>query len=59
MTINEATQYGDITLCAWKDYWYWDINCGYQKWGGDYCNSLEEAYNGLVKFLETWEGPTK
>lgn len=58
MTLQEASKHCDIGI-IYIDGWCWDINCGYQSWGGKQYETIEEAYNNLLTFLETWEGPTK
>ena len=43
-----------------KDGWTWNIDCGYQSfWSHDSYNTALEAEENLIKFLKTWEGPTK
>jgi hypothetical protein len=43
-----------------KDGWSWFIDCGYQSfWSHESYKTANEAEMNLIKFLETWEGPTK
>lgn len=43
-----------------EDGWSWSIDCGYQSfWSHKTYNTAAEAEVNLIKFLETWEGPTK
>lgn len=68
MTLQEAGKQYDIVLYysfADKDNiipdgWSWSVECGYQTFSskGSF-NTAAEAEENLIKFLETWEGPTK
>lgn len=52
--------YGDILLLYEDGGWTWNLNCGYQTWGGDMIyNDPAQAVKDLDRFLETWTGPTK
>lgn len=67
MTIEEAGKHGDVGVWyngypepGCPEGWYWDVNCGYQSWGSSkYFDDIMDAYNDLIEFLKTWEGPTK
>lgn len=52
--------YGDISLLYENGGWVWDLNCGYQTWGGNTIyDDPAQAVKDLDQFLETWSGPTK
>lgn len=66
MTVQEAGLCGDISI--WYNAhekegeigWNWDVNCGYQSFmSHNTYDTLQEAYDNLLLFIETWEGPTK
>ena len=68
MTLQEAgKQYGVALYYSFADKdniipdgWCWSVECGYQSFSGrDSFDTAQEAEENLIKFLETWEGPTK
>jgi len=59
MTLDEAGKNYGIAL-YYDDGWSWAVECGYQNFDGHNCfDNVDDCYNELIKFLETFEGPTK